>query len=95
MGVLLGVKMVALSGVKMVALFWGQNGGPFWVKFESTPQMGIKMGVFSGFKMGKCFGLNLRVTLKWGSKWGRLLESKWGNPWLPQSPTYSHYYHFT
>ena len=30
--------------LEMGNLFWGQNGGPFWVKFESTPQMGVKMG---------------------------------------------------
>ena len=29
--------------------FFGQNGGLFWVKFESTPQM----GVLSGVKMGE------------------------------------------
>ena len=26
--------------LEMGNLFWGQNGGPFWVKFEITPQMG-------------------------------------------------------
>ena len=35
--------------LEMVALFFGQNGGLFWVKFESTPQM----GVLSGVKMGE------------------------------------------
>ena len=39
--------------LEMGNLFFGQNGGVFWVKFEGTPQMGIKMGFFSGFKMGE------------------------------------------
>ena len=65
------------------------------------------MVTLSRVKMGTFSGLNLRVPLKWGSFWGSkwwpflgskwwpFLGSKWGNSWLPQSPTYSHYYHFT
>ena len=74
---------------------------------EMVALSGVKVGVVTGVKMGTLSGLNLRIPLKWGSFWGSkwwpflgskwwpFLGSKWGNSWLPQSSTYSHYYHFT
>ena len=43
----------------------------------------------SGTLMGQVFSENPTLFF-W--KWGSFLESKWGNSWLPQSPTYSHYF---
>ena len=54
----------------------------------------------SGNLMGRVFSENPTLFLEMGNLffgqngvgfWG----SKWGNSCLPQSPTYSHYYHFT